>query len=48
MINAATGSYVSGFMVLDGLVILGGIVLLIYGRLKMPQPLPDREVTQGA
>jgi hypothetical protein len=48
MINAATGSYMSGFMIRDGLVILGGIVLLNYSRLKMPQPLPDREVTQGA
>ena len=48
MLNAATGSYMSGFMVLGGLVILGGIALLIYGRLKMPQPVPDREVAQGA
>ncbi len=37
MLNAATGSYMSGFMVLGGLVILGGISLLIYGRLKQQQ-----------
>jgi MFS family permease len=48
MLNAATGSYMSGFMVLGGVVILGGIALLIYGRLKMQQPVVDREVAQRA
>jgi hypothetical protein len=38
--NSATGSYMSGFMVLGGLVILGGICLLIFGRLTAPQDTP--------
>jgi MFS family permease len=32
LLNGYTGSYMSGFMVLGALVILGGIALLIYGR----------------
>jgi hypothetical protein len=48
MINAATGSYMSGFMVLGGFVILGGLALLIYGRLKMRPLAVARGVAQGA
>jgi MFS family permease len=48
MLNAATGSYMSGFMVLGALVILGGISLLIYGRLKMQQLVEDAGVAQSA
>jgi MFS family permease len=36
MIYGATGSYMPGFMTLGGLVILGGLALLTYGRLKAP------------
>jgi MFS family permease len=36
MLQSATGSYMSGFMVLGGLVVLGGLSLLTYGRLKSP------------
>ncbi|HLZ65894.1 MAG TPA: hypothetical protein VKQ29_06660 [Aliidongia sp.] len=36
MLQSATGSYMSGFMVLGGLVVLGGLSLLTYGRLKAP------------
>jgi hypothetical protein len=32
LVNGYTGSYMSGFVVLGALVILGGIALLIYGR----------------
>jgi hypothetical protein len=32
LLNGCTGSYMSGFVVLGALVILGGIALLIYGR----------------
>jgi MFS family permease len=48
MINAATGSYMSGFMVLGGFVILGGLALLIYGRLKMRPLAVAGGVAQGA
>lgn len=34
MLYRSTGSYMSGFMVLGALVILGGIALLTYGRLQ--------------
>ena len=44
MVNAATGSYMSGFMVLGALVILGGIALLVYGRLKMEALVADPRV----
>lgn len=33
MMNAWTGSYMSGFMVLGGLVVLGSLSLMLYGRL---------------
>ncbi len=36
LLNASTGSYMSGFMVLGGLVVLGGIALLVYGRAIAP------------
>jgi hypothetical protein len=32
LLNGHTGSYMSGFVVLGALVILGGVALLIYGR----------------
>jgi hypothetical protein len=40
MISANTGSYMSGFMVLGALVILGGVALLSYGRVveRWPEP----------
>jgi MFS family permease len=44
MVNAATGSYMSGFMVLGALVILGGIALLVYGRLTMEALVADPRV----
>ncbi len=34
LLNSRTGSYMSGFMVLGALVILGGLALLAYGRIK--------------
>ncbi len=41
--KARTGSYMSGFMVLGALVVLGGASLLVYGRvrpmLRLPAPL---------
>lgn len=33
LLNSATGSYMSGFMVLGGLVIIGGLCLLAYGHI---------------
>lgn len=36
LLQRSTGSYMSGFVVLGGLVIVGGIALLIYGRLRGP------------
>jgi hypothetical protein len=32
LLNARTGSYMSGFMVLGALTVLGSIALLAYGR----------------
>ena len=37
MLYGSTGSYMPGFMVLGGLVILGGLSLLTYGRLRSPR-----------
>ncbi len=37
LMNSYTGSYTSGFMVLGGLVILGGLSLLAYGRMVTRQ-----------
>ena len=37
MLYSSTGSYMPGFMVLGGLVILGGLSLLTYGRLRAPR-----------
>jgi MFS family permease len=41
MISAHTGSYMSGFMVLGALVILGGVALLSYGRVMEHRPEPS-------
>ena len=42
LLNSATGTYMSGFMVLGALVILGGIALLFYGRIKgRPASVPS-------
>jgi MFS family permease len=41
MISAHTGSYMSGFMVLGALVILGGVALLSYGRVVERRPEPS-------
>jgi len=38
LLSSVTGSYMSGFIVLGALVILGGISLLIYGRVRQGQP----------
>jgi MFS family permease len=42
MLNASTGSYVPGFMVLGGLAILGSLALLAYGRVapRITAPAP--------
>jgi MFS family permease len=37
MLYGSTGSYMPGFMVLGGLVILGGLSLLTYGRMRAPR-----------
>jgi MFS family permease len=37
--NSYTGSYTSGFMVLGGLVVIGGLSLLTYGYVAKEQPL---------
>ena len=37
--NSYTGSYMSGFMVLGGLVVIGGLSLLTYGYVAKEQPL---------
>ncbi|HEV2676382.1 MAG TPA: MFS transporter [Aliidongia sp.] len=37
MLHSSTGSYMPGFMVLGGLVVLGGLSLLTYGRLSAPR-----------
>ena len=41
MLYGSTGSYMSGFMALGGLVILGGLSLLTYGRLTSPRLAPE-------
>jgi MFS family permease len=41
MINSYTGSYMSGFMVLGFLVILGGVALLSYGRVVARKSEPS-------
>lgn len=53
MLYKSTGSYMSGFVVLGALVILGGIALLVYGRVRrapggvVPAPVqPDAYDTQ--
>ncbi len=38
LMNSYTGSYMSGFMVLGALVILGGIALLTYGHVVTTRP----------
>jgi len=38
LLTSATGSYMSGFIVLGGLVILGGLALLAYGRVMCGRP----------
>ncbi|MDR5762847.1 MFS transporter [Caballeronia sp. LZ035] len=47
MLYQSTGSYMSGFMVLGALVILGGIALLAYGRIQRTRRKEDRP-TLGA
>ena len=47
-IYASTGSYMSGFMVLGGLVALGGLALLLYGYLRRHQPLGVQGVNAKA
>ena len=37
--NSYTGSYTSGFMVLGGLVVIGGLSLLTNGYVAKEQPL---------
>jgi hypothetical protein len=36
LLYRSTGSYMSGFMVLGVLVFLGGLALLVYGRIRSP------------
>ena len=38
LLEGWTGSYMSGFVVLGALVVLGGLALLAYGRLKAGAP----------
>ena len=44
LLNSATGSYMSGFVVLGALVVLGGMALLAYGRISSRAPLAAVEV----
>jgi MFS family permease len=45
LLTTYTGSYMSGFMVLGGLVTLGGISLLVYGRAIARNPQPSIALT---
>jgi MFS family permease len=50
LLYRSTGSYMSGFVVLGGLVIIGGISLLIYGRVQKTRSRHsgDASLVQGA